>query len=58
MPKDFSDNELSRKDMSFRERPMSTVHDKNLPVYRVKLRERTVTHVWFYAWCLFLALNE
>jgi hypothetical protein len=34
MPKDISDDELTRKDMSFRERPMSSVHVNNLPVYR------------------------
>jgi len=34
MPKDISEDELSRKDLSFRERPISAVHAKNLPVYR------------------------
>ena len=34
MPKDISDEELSRNDMSFRERPMSSVYVNNLPVYR------------------------
>ena len=34
MPKDISDEELSRKDMYFHECPMSSVHVNNLPVYR------------------------
>jgi hypothetical protein len=34
MPKDISEDELSRKDLSFRERSNSAVHAKNLPVYR------------------------
>jgi hypothetical protein len=34
MPKDISEDELSRKDSPFRERPNSAVHAKNLPNYR------------------------
>jgi len=34
MPKDISDEELSRKDISCRERPLSAVHVNNLAVYR------------------------
>jgi hypothetical protein len=34
MPKDITDEELSRKDFSFRDRPHSGVHEKNLPIYR------------------------
>jgi hypothetical protein len=34
MPKDITDDELLRKDFSFRDRPQSTVHTHNLPVYR------------------------
>ena len=34
MPKDISYEELYKLDVSFRERPMSSVHVNNLPVYR------------------------
>ena len=34
MPKDISEDELYRKDISFRERPNSAVHANNLPVYQ------------------------
>ena len=34
MPKDISDDKLSRKDMSYREPPPSAVHGNKLPVYR------------------------
>jgi hypothetical protein len=34
MPKDITENELLRKDLSFRDRPSSDVESNNLPVYR------------------------